>query len=378
MDRRNFIGLTAAAAAGLALPSGLVKAGAKPVKRKAGDYSLIVLGDTHYDTEPDTVYHSDYNEKTEWLNRVQRAEFKRNGEMWRDRCRRLVERARYLMDDSTRMVLQVGDLIQGDCGNPDVHVKMLSDTMDYLKTRFNGLPVVTVVGNHDIRGTGANAAYHKYMPQRMSEELGRPVSSANFSFNIGDDAYVVIDFNKPDDDAVQKLIDGTAGARHFFVLVHGPVFPFDSGSCRWFYHGADSEAHTKARRHFREEFARRNAIVLTGHTHRTEFADWYGDGGRITQMTFNSVWASDALGKYETDAVGASQYGELRKKIAALDNGTAPKDETALFDEYRPGLKAYSHSPAAGSYLLNVSGKKVTVDFYAGDSIECSERFILR
>ncbi|MBQ4287893.1 MAG: twin-arginine translocation signal domain-containing protein, partial [Bacteroidales bacterium] len=39
MDRRNFIGLTAAAAAGLALPSGLVKAGAKPVKRKAGDYS---------------------------------------------------------------------------------------------------------------------------------------------------------------------------------------------------------------------------------------------------------------------------------------------------------------------------------------------------
>lgn len=378
MDRRNFLGLSAAAAAGLALPSGLLKAEAKPAKKKAGDYSLIVIGDTHYDTEPDTVYHSDYNEKVEWLNRVQRAEFKRNGDMWKDRCRRMIERGRYLMDDSTKMVLQMGDLIQGDCGNPNVHVKMLSDTMDYLKDRFNGLPIVTVVGNHDIRGTGAEAAYHKYMPERMTAELGKPINSVNFSFNVGDDAYVVVDFNKPDDDAVQKLIDDTRGARNFFIIVHGPVFPFDSGSCRWFYHGGESAAHTKARLHFREEFARRNAIVLCGHVHRTEFADWYGDGGRITQMTFNSVWANDDQKNYKTTAVGAAQYGELRKKITALDNGTAPKDETELFNEYRPGLKTYSISPSAGSYYLNVSGKKVTVDFYAGDSIEVSEKFILR
>ena len=59
MDRRNFLGLSAAAAAGLALPSSFLNADAKPAKKKAGDYSLIVIGDTHYDTEPDTVYHSE-------------------------------------------------------------------------------------------------------------------------------------------------------------------------------------------------------------------------------------------------------------------------------------------------------------------------------
>lgn len=56
-------------------------------------YSVVILGDTHYDKEPASVYHSDYNEPVEWLNRVQRAEFARNGEMWRDRCPRLVRRA---------------------------------------------------------------------------------------------------------------------------------------------------------------------------------------------------------------------------------------------------------------------------------------------
>ena len=118
--------------------------------------------------------------------------------------------------------------------------------------------------------------------------------------------------------------------------------------------------------------------MLCGHIHRTEFADWYGDGGRITQMTMNSVWSRDELGKYEVTSQGASEYGEMRKKVTALDNGSAPKDETALFDEYRPGLKQYSVSPAAGSYKMNVSKSGVSIDFYAGDSQELSQQFILR
>lgn len=60
------------------------------------------------------------------------------------------------------------------------------------------------------------------------------------------------------------------------------------------------------------------------------------------------------------------------------DCGTPKKDETALFDEHRPGILAYSHSPAAGSYKLTVSPRKITVDFYAGDSDDLSQRFVLR
>ena len=341
-------------------------------------YSIVILGDTHFDTEPDTVYHSNYNEPVEWLNRVQRAEFARNGEMWRERCPRLLRRAAGLVGDDTRMVFQMGDLVQGDCGSGEVHRKMLSDVMDSFKATLGGLPFVTVVGNHDIRGTDALETYHTYMPQRMSQELGKEITKTTFGFDIGPDAYIFIDFNNPDDAEVERLLKDTEGARYTFVVVHGPLFPADDSSCRWFYHGGASPEETDARRHFRRLFAERDVICLCGHIHTTEFADWYGDGGRITQMTMNSVWSNEAKGRYEVISQGPAEYGERRKKIASMPNGSEVVDESELFEEYRPGLKQYSVSPAAGSYKLNVSRSGVSIDFYAGDSQEVSESFILR
>ena len=123
MDRRSFLNVSAAGILGLMLP-GFPEM--KAMSRKGrNNYNMVILGDTHFDTEPASVYHSNYNEKVEWLNRVQRAEFARNGEMWRERCPRMVKRAACLVDDNTRMVLQMGDLIQGDCGKGEVHRKML-------------------------------------------------------------------------------------------------------------------------------------------------------------------------------------------------------------------------------------------------------------
>lgn len=377
MKRREFIGLSAAGVLGLCLEDKLTVADACS-KRGSGDYSVVILGDTHFDTEPASVYHSNYNEKVEWLNRVQRAEFARNGEMWRERCPKLLKRAACLISEDTKMAFQMGDLIQGDCGSGEVHKKMLTDVMDSFKSEFGGLPFVTVVGNHDIRGVDAKAAYHEMMPKRMSAELGKEITKTTFDFNIGNDAFIVIDFNHPDDDEVEKLLKDTKGARHTFVIVHGPLFPYDANSCRWFYHGKDTPEHTEARLHFRREFARRNVIALCGHTHKTEFADWWGDGGRITQMTMNSVWAKPEFGKYEVEAQGAAEYGEIRKKNPFMDNGDPIKDETAIFDEYRSGLRSYTWSRAAGSYKLLVSRKHVYVDFYAGDSTFLSQRFVLR
>ena len=395
MDRRQFLKISSAslAAAGLGMP-GLSAYGAPDspsfLKRKDKDYNLVLLGDTHFDTEPADVYHSLYNEPTEWLNRVQRQEFARNGEMWRERCPKLLKRAACLVDDDTRMILQMGDLIQGDCGTAEVHRKMLDDVMNAFKEELGGLPFVTVVGNHDIRGNydlegkyqtdgpGAKAVYAEYMPGRMSRELGLDIKKTTFSFNIGDDAFLVLDFNKPDDEEIERMLKATRGARNTFVMVHGPLMPYDAANCRWFFHGKDTPEHTEARRHFREEFARRNAIALCGHTHCTELADWRGDGGRITQMTMSSVWSSEERGRYTIDSEGPAEYGEQRKKLTSMANGSPIKDESPIFDEYRSGLTRYVHSPSAGCYKMTVCERKVTMDFYAGDSSRRSERFVLR
>ena len=212
MDRRQFINLTGTGLMGLAMSGAWNPLRART--RTDKKYSIVLLGDTHFDTEPASVYHSNYNEKVEWLNRVQRAEFARNGEMWRERCPRLMKRAQRLISSDTKMVMQMGDLIQGDCGSGEVHQRMLSDVMDSFKTQLGGLPFVTVVGNHDIRGTDAKEVYHRYMPQRMSEELGQRIEKTTFAFHIGEDAYIVVDFNHPDDSEVERLLADTQGARH--------------------------------------------------------------------------------------------------------------------------------------------------------------------
>lgn len=376
MNRRDFLTLSATGIIGLSASGFPLSALAKRKGDKS--YSLVILGDTHFDVDPSSVYHSYYNEPNERLNKIQRAEFARNGSMWKDRCPRLLKRAASLADKDTRMVLQMGDLIQGDCGNGEVHKKMLCDALERMKGEMGSLPFVTVVGNHDIRGTDALQAYHSFMPARMSEELGKPVTKTTFGFNIGNDAFIVIDFNNPDDEEIDRLLNDTKGARHTFVMTHGPVLPPDITSCRWFFHGGASEANTKARLHFRQAFAQRNAIVLCGHTHYTDFMDWEGDGGRITQMTMSSVWTSDKQKDYTVRSEGAENYGMLRKKAMEKPENANWKDESALFDEYRPGIRQHTNSRSQGSYKLNVSKKHVTIDFYAGDSEELSHRFVLR
>lgn len=379
MDRRDFIAVSASSLAGLAFLNFPVFAEARSGKSGRDKYySVVILGDTHFDTEPADVYHSHYNEKVEWLNRVQRAEFARNGEMWRERCPRLLKRCACLADENTKFALQVGDLIQGDCGDGEVHKKMLDDVMNAFKKEFGGLPFVTVEGNHDIRGTDATAVYHNYMPKRMTEELGKEITKTTFCFTVGPDAFLVLDFNHPDDAEIERMLEETKGARHTFIVTHGPVFPMDDSSCRWFFHGGAKEAETEARRHFRAEFAKRKAIVLCGHSHATTLTEWKGDGGIITQMEMSSVWAKPEAAEYKVVTDNPLDYGKKRMSIKTKADGTPVTDESALFQEYIPGLTRYIHSYTPGSFKLNVGPKHITIDFYAGDSTQKTRTFELR
>lgn len=364
MDRRKFMSISATGVAGLMLSDTMMAASKQ---NNQDTYSLVILGDTHYDTEPATHYHAADLQIND--NKLHKAEFLRNGTMWRLRSPKILDRAKKLVSNDTKMILHMGDLVQGDCGSADVHKQMLIDALNIMKNKVNAkLPFVTVVGNHDIRGLDAKETYHQFMPKYESTELGLPITKTTFSFNIGDDAYIVIDFNDPDADLIDKLLKDTRNARHTFIVSHGPLFPYDSKYYNWYLYGGRKSAYNKeAVDHFHKEFAKRNAICLCGHTHFTELLDWYGEGGRITQMTMNSVWAKEEYGKYVVDAEGAEQYGMIRCQ-----------EQKDLFDLYRPGIKRYSLSRAAGCYKLNVTPQQITVDFYAGESESLSHRFVLR
>ena len=147
--RREFIASAAAGAAVATLPS----FGAPQSKGAKSSYFVSVLGDTHYDTEPESVYHSKYDYNNRWA-KVVKEEFYRNGVMWREFCPSLMAASAKIAEKKRPdFILQVGDLIQGDCGDPVVHKKMLDDCIKkfiaYYKRPY---PFLTVIGNHDFRG----------------------------------------------------------------------------------------------------------------------------------------------------------------------------------------------------------------------------------
>ena len=346
----------------------------------AGRYSIVILGDTHYDAADPELYHKGYTDPNPEREAVHRREFVRNGKMWAGRSRNLIKRAACLVDDDTRYVFQMGDLIQGDTADAATHKRFLDDAMNLFKNDVApDLPFITVPGNHDLRGNDdavCTKAYFEYMSKRMSEELGQEISGPNFLFRSGPDAFVVINFTKPNVESITNLLEQARGARHVFVLVHSPVFPYDDVKYYWWYLlGNRKDSRAAERRKMRALLASLNAIVLCGHTHTTEFMDWRGDGGRITQMTMSSVWRTDEQATYTELASGAKEYGTLLfKENPDLET----EANLALFDEYRAGIRQYSMSDAAGSYKLIVDGARVYVDFYAGDSARVSKRFRLR
>ncbi len=378
MDRRDFFKFSAAGLAGLTLADGLKLAFA--AEGKDDNYSVVILGDTHYDDIDPEKYHAGYALADKVREANHRKEFVRNGNMWAGRSRNLVKRAACLVDENTRFVYQVGDLIQGDTADAETHKRYLDDALNLFKKDVApDLPFVTVAGNHDLRGNDdavCTQAYTEYMSARMSRELGQEVKSTNFLFRSGPDAFVVVNFTKPKVDEITALLNEARGSRHVFVMVHGPVFPFDDVKYYWWYLlGNRKDSKAAERREMRKLLASLNAIVLCGHTHMTEFLDWRGDGGRITQMTMSSVWRNDDQANYKVLASGREGYGTmLFKEKPEL----ATEANLALFEEYRKGICEYCIADSAGSYKLIVSDRHVYVDFYAGDSARLTKRFVLR
>ena len=377
MDRRSFFKYSAGAVVGASLLGRATDAFAAD----RGKYSVVILGDTHYDAPDPDKYHEGYTDPNPTREANHRKEFVRNADMWDARCPELVKRAARLVDDDTRFVLQMGDLIQGDTATAAAHTAFLADTFDLLKQGVApNLPFVTVAGNHDLRGNDdavATRAYADYMPARLSKELRKEITDTNFLFNMGDDAYIVLDFTHPDVAKIERLLREADGARHTFVVVHSPVFPYDSASYWWWILlGSRDDKRAEERRHVRRLLASRQAVVLCGHTHKTELLDWYGDGGRITQMTMSSVWAKESQGAWTEKVSSPDGYGSQMLKSHPELGEPGPVQD--LFNEYRPGVRRYSWADAAGSYKLLVGPDDIFVDFYAGSSTLLSHRFQLR
>ena len=366
----------AAMVAGISRPADLLADG------KRRKYAVSVLGDTHFDTVPESVYHSHYDESNPWA-KVQHAEFRRNGEMWRERCPAMLAASAKLADrHPTDFILQLGDIIQGDCDHVPTHRKMLDDCIRMLRAPYpSKMPFLTVMGNHDFRGKGARKAYLDFAEPFMAKEIGKLNGASRarvkypvFSFRYGGDEWIFCNFEtKKGLGAVCDLVEGAKTARHVFLVSHGPFTAHAATSSpRWRLAGSrECEA---VRRRLYEALSRRHAIVISGHMHTTSFYRHENESGGFSEVTVNSVWMAPELATATPFHSSPAEYDVPAKKV----NPKALADYQREISFFKSGIKEYFCGRGAGHYRLNVSDGEVSMEFYPGDADRAARKFVLK
>ena len=342
----------------------------------SGAYSVSVLGDTHFDGTERSLYHAGYRPEVEWKRRVCEREFRRNAEMWKDRMPRLLASAARCRTADTAFLLHLGDLIQGDCCDYGLHLKMLQEAEAVCRKGFEGLDFRVVCGNHDIR-----EMVTKDGAKAFDEWCGKP---SVWMRREMDDAWIFVDFTRPDVESLFAALSDSDGARHTFLVSHGPVSPTDNWGYFWFLLG--EEHHTEARRALRRELTRRHAIVLAGHVHCTSLMEWKSAEGSLVQFIANSVWATEGAANAPLVADDPKSFGSLyvnrnaRDEPEEYDGAYTTRTRAAslsLMAEYAD-MTRYLRWNSAGHYRLQVSSDVVDMLFYPGDATTPSMTFALK
>lgn len=368
MTRRDFVG-----GLGLLAVGGCADCGGFGVC-SGSEYEVPMLGDTHFDETQWGKYHVGWKPRDDRDAGGRRTEFARNSEMWKSRMPALIASAAACSRPDDAFLLQLGDFIQGDCAGEAVYTRFLGDAFAACRKGFSDLPFLTVVGNHDVRN-GGRKPYCEFFYPVFSRAVGRRVDSTTFDFRKGPDAWIFVDFLKPDANRLFAALDAARDARYVFIVSHSPVTPTDGWGFFWIPFGKPEE--TALRRRLREKLMSLNAIVLCGHTHVTEIDEWRDGSGRLTQFTANSVWRSPSLATPTLITDDPASWGKLWVEKNVTDAPVEHDGEyttrtraesLALVGEYAEGLVRYEKYAAAGHYRLKVSDSGVSVDFYGGDA----------
>ena len=307
-------------------------------------YSVLVFGDTHYDsmdvrTAPPVSDHH-------------KTEMNRNLTAWKENMPFLIKTAAEKCNSTADFAVQLGDLTQGDCGSQELQEKSFRSVLSIFQSALK-IPFYTVKGNHDIRGRGANAAYNAVMLPYMSKALNQPIpknNAANFAVMHKGDLYIYFDCMKFDAKFVYDALKKHPDARYVFLLTHIPVLPG--------YNFAGISPKPKTHQNFRKVLAKHNVIVLSAHVHVTTFIRYKTDEGRIAQVINYSL----PINRQRQPSVIEENIFELYKKVDRPNNLAAIKP---LFEQYLEGFTYYK--AVAGFNVLNVSDEGVFIDLYTGE-----------
>jgi len=367
LSRRDFIRSAALGTAGITLaqfPARSFAFGGKDEPQGEPQdnplYRFVLLGDTHYDRSE----HHDMD----WVRSNQPNDvnqIKRYVENSQKNTPALLERARQVIAASelrVPFVLQVGDLVEGLCGNYKLAAKQFDDVTGLIDQTNLGAPFLMCKGNHDITGPGAADAYDKVLLPWLSKQGGQKLTTAHFSARFKGDLFVFFDAFRPNLDWLQKEFARSADARHTFVILHTPVVPYDARA-NWTVYGTESARPLRQR--MIELLAKRKAIVLSGHLHKYGLVEHATSKGRFTQLAVSSVVSHDPP-KVRDEQSGVEAYTQELVSMEPNFSPATKEQRMQLLEAERPYVRRFEYADLPGLAVVDVHETGVSCQVFGG------------
>ena len=128
-------------------------------------------------------------------------------------------------------VLQVGDLVEGLCGNEGLATRQNTEALAYVRDARLGVSFVFVKGNHDITGDGASAAFASVFHPFLTEQARAltpatdEICSAHSTVRTGHAKFAFFDAYDRESPDWFEAVAARRTAEHFFAIVHPPSSP---------------------------------------------------------------------------------------------------------------------------------------------------------
>lgn len=324
----------------------------------ADAYNFIALGDIHFDG---AQYH-----KLPPQTAGRKKERQRNLSMWESGKSAAVLSAAAAQAKSSKpaFVVQLGDFTQGDCDTPELQEQMFADGFAEVKSFFPGLKLFPVKGNHDVRVTGfkrsCNTPAEKAFMPLIAKELGRENFIGSYTVKHGKDLFICFD-NFYDAKTglafIRKALKENKDARYVFFITHIPVLPCSLVASEWLVQGD---------RIIADMLAKRNAIILTAHTHHPSYLSFSDKNGTLSQLVVSSMgsqWKPE-----ESPAIQIDSFEEFTK--AAMKKTKNIEKRSSFFKRYEKYTvnKFNLFSSNSGFAVIRVDDNAVTAELHTGVS----------
>lgn len=332
-------------------------------------FSFVLLGDLHFDKPEhhDFEWVKDHSPDSVW----QSANYSRitqeiMPQLFATVRETIAKRNRSGMPVS--FVLQVGDVVEGLCGNEELAATQNREALEFLRGAALGVPFLFTKGNHDVTGPGSEESFrsifHPFLTAQARELSpgAEEVKSGHYVVTLGNAQFSFFDAYDAESLPWFESVAAARTAEHFFVAIHPPVVPYGARATWHIYSGAKDAA---KRAKLLELLGAEEAFVLGGHIHKFNQLARLAGRGRFAQLAVSSVINSAEV-KPKDVLTGIEQYNGDQIRVEPQHAPGTEEQRRAVYEAERPFVKAFEYADLPGYAVVTVDGARVTAEVFAG------------